>query len=250
MHRVERFLYDFAGGSHLHWKRKHGAHHAHTNDTSKDPDIMPNPLIQFTRGAVHRQWLKRHQWWYQWLVFPLVPILLRVNGLSHLYKHEGIRTIFAHHIRATPFLIFHVVRPCMIHGLDGLTYYLITCCVVGILYGAMFSVSHVNDIVEYDVSGDDFTETQLRTTVDWRPGCRFTNWLTVGLNNQAVHHVYPHRSSYDYIRLQRELSKNTSYRSFPTFWDAIKSNARHLYNVGSMQSKTEEHTQHPNAYSS
>lgn len=241
LNRIERYLYDFAGGSYRHWRWKHNQHHKYTNNTSKDPDVAPNPFIRFFSTCdMETIWSIKHQWWCQWFVFPLVAISLRIGGWIYIYKHESMMHVLAHHSRCLLFLYLNIVRPLSLFGWTGLMYYAITSSVVGVTYGAIFSVSHVNDIVEHDVLNDDRISFQLRTTIDWRPGCRFTNWLTVGLNNQAVHHVYPNVSSYSYIELQKKLSTHKEYRSLPTFYEAIRSNARHLYNVSVQQSKTEK----------
>lgn len=226
-------VYDYAMGSHAQWKRKHHAgHHAHTNDTSRDPDVALAPLM---RVSPSQPWypFHRHQWWYQWLLYPLVPLMLRLNGWIDLYRVASSREIAVHHARALPACILHIVWPFATYGWTGWTHYALTCAILGWIYGALFSVNHVNELVEWDAPiTDDRVTRQLKTTADWCPGGAWSNWATVGLNHQAVHHVYPTRPSKEYCTLQQEIAVHPSYRAFATLWDALSSNTRHLKRLG------------------
>lgn len=225
-HRVQ-LLFDFAMGSHAHWKRKHHqGHHAHTNG-ALDPDVDLYPLMRVSPFHV-RLWFHRFQWLYQWLLFPLVPFGLRASGVAHVYRHGG---VLAHHMRAAPAFALHIVYPYCACGVAGWSHYLWTCCVLGWIYGALFGVSHVNEAVDWEPVGDR-TSRQLKATADWSPGSEWANWLTVGLNHQAVHHVHPRRPSCDYCALQVELRRHPEYRSFPSLLAALRSNKRHLQRMG------------------
>lgn len=226
-----QLLFDFALGSHQQWRaRHHHGHHAATNCLDADPDIAMAPFLrvhpQQSRRAFHR-----HQWWYQWVLFPFIGITLRVSGCAYVYTHETWRARMAHHIRALPAALLHVAYPMKRWGVAGLTHYALTCAVVGWIYGALFSVSHVNDRVEWDADGDR-VERQLRSTLDWCPGSAWANWLTVGLNHQSVHHVHPRTPASAYVAMQPTLASHPCYRSVPTFAAAIRANARHLHLMG------------------
>ena len=238
-HPVQR-LFDFAMGSFEQWKHTHQrGHHVHTN-TAHDPDLQFGALMRVHPTQPWR-WYHRHQWWYQWLLFPWVALALRVSGLVHLYCREPWTTVVVQHLCALPAFAIDVVYPAWRWGVVGLSHYALTCVVLGWVYGALFSVSHVNDRVHWDDdSGTSHVDHQLRATADWRPGCAWTNWATVGLNHQAVHHVYPRRSYTTYLQLQRELRCRPAYRSFPTFRAALRSNARHLHRMGEGEKKGQE----------
>lgn len=233
-HRVQ-LLYDFAMGSHKQWKEKHhSGHHTHTNGVL-DPDIDVSPFMRVHPLQTLR-WFHRWQWWYQWLLFPFLPVVLRVNGVIHLYSKENMGTILGHHIRALPAVLLYFVYPCLRKGMIGLSYYALTCCILGWIYGALFSVSHVNEKVEWYPTGNRVTR-QLQATVDWSPGSAWANYLTVGLNHQAVHHVYTTRPSAEFCRIHETLSTHKEYRSFPTLWEALYSNALHLRRMGASDDK-------------
>lgn len=129
---------------------------------------------------------------------------------------------------------FYIVYPYFRANIVGLSHYATTCCVLGWIYGALFSVSHVNDRVKWYPDGDRIAR-QLQATIDWAPGNAWVNWFTVGLNHQAVHHVHPTQPSSRYCILRETVCTHSEYRSLPTFWDALCSNARYLKRMGESQ---------------
>ena len=118
VHHGAQIMYDVAMGSHRQWKEKHnGGHHAHTNDVD-DPDVQMVPLLRL-HPAQPRYAIHRAQWWYQWLLFPFLPLLLRVQGLVYVYRTGG---VVAHHARALPAFSLFILYPIAIRGWYGLTF--------------------------------------------------------------------------------------------------------------------------------
>ncbi len=210
------YLYDFGLGSRLQWMHKHNkAHHRFTN-TLQDPDIDVSPVLRI--HPLHpRYWFHRYQWLYQYPLFCVIPILLRVDGMLFLHKNGSVKDLALHYVLAVPATYLYLIQPLQLYGLFGIKFFLLSNAVLGLIYGCLFSVSHVNELVTFDPVGSVHAR-QMSTTADWCAGSRFANYLTGGLNHQVIHHLYPHLPSYqlpsiadDLCRREQGSKKEESY---------------------------------------
>ena len=232
---VLQLLYDCALGSRQMWIANHNrGHHVFTN-TAQDPDMQASPILRLLPEQP-LYWFHAHQWWYQYALFAALPVSLRINGLVHLHTRCGSKEIIKHYIVSLPATVLYIVWPCSLYGVWGLRFFFASNAILGLIYGTLFSVSHVNDRVlrgEEAAKGATHAERQMRTTADWAPGSYWWNYWTGGLNHQVIHHLKPGVSSYEFPEMAaRMIGVEHEYRTFPNLLEAIRSNARIMHELG------------------
>ena len=198
------WLYDAAMGSKSQWIAKHNKQHHIKTNTLHDPDIQLSPVMRIHPDQPH-YWFHKYQHIYQFPLFCLIPFGLRVQGVIYLHSECPMHEIVKHWTLATPATVLYFVWPTMTFGLPGLKFFLVENFTVGLIYGCLFSVSHVNNLVTFSPEAKSAYEHQLMTTADWAPGSTLANYVTGGLNHQVVHHLYPHYPSYAYPGLSKWL---------------------------------------------
>jgi linoleoyl-CoA desaturase len=224
------YLYDCAMGSHLKWIHQHNKHHHIYTNTDLDPDISLSPIFRIHPNHKLYEWHK-YQYVYQYILFALVPISLRINGVIYLHQNGTYLDILIHYILALPATYLYIVYPISKYQLYGLLFLLSSNAILGLIYGVLFSVSHVNELVEFEPKGTH-QEKQMKTTADWEVGSYFWNYVTGGLNHQVIHHMYPFKSSYEYPEIAIKMKNNLNYKRMGSLYDAILSNAKYMYKMG------------------
>ena len=239
---VLQLLYDCALSSRQMWIANHNrGHHVFTN-TSQDPDMQASPLLRLVPEQP-RYWFHAHQWWYQYALFAALPVSLRLNGLVHLHTSCATEEIIKHYIVSLPATVFYIAWPCILYGFPvGLRFFFVSNAILGLIYGTLFSVSHVNDRVlrgQEAAKGATHAVRQMQTTADWAPGSFWWNYCTGGLNHQVIHHLNPGISSYEFPDMAaRMIGREPGYRTFPNLWEAICSNARVMRELGTTTTTT------------
>ena len=77
-----------------------------------------------------------------------------------------------------------------------------------------------------------FTVNPLAIRIlDFNPRNKFVAWMTGGLNNQVIHHLFPHISRVHYAKVNEIMTNylakhNLPYHSWPTFTSALVSHYR------------------------
>lgn len=232
---VLTYLYDFALGSRLEWIMKHNkGHHLKTN-TMDDPDIQASPILRI-HPKQPRYWYHSMQWLYQYPLFCLVPFALRLNGVVYLHAHGSLSELIVHYILSIPAAFLYLVWPVMLYGVWGLRFFVLSNAALGLIYGCLFSVSHVNDLVQFDPTGN-MMEKQMASTADWASGSDLVNYLTGGLNHQVIHHMHPHVPSYALPKIARGIVKEGGdiekrYKRMGGLFGALWSNASYMARIG------------------
>ena len=198
------WMYDAAMGSKSQWISKHNKQHHIKTNTLHGPDIQLSPVMRIHPDQPH-YWFHKYQHIYQFPLFCLIPFGLRLQGVMYLHCECGWSEILKHWVLATPASILYFAWPLLKFGAPGLKFFLVENFAVGLIYGCLFSVSHVNDLVTFSPGARNAFEHQLLTTADWAVGNSLANYLTGGLNHQVIHHLYPHCPSYSYPDLSKWL---------------------------------------------
>jgi linoleoyl-CoA desaturase len=109
-----------------------------------------------------------------------------------------------------------------------------------LLYGVIFSVSHVNEKALFNHNETNFEKIQLNETADWSPGSKFWNYITNGLNHQVVHHLKSNISSFHYPEISAKISEQygENYKTFKNILYAIKSNYNYMKKLGNFKCTT------------
>mmetsp|Transcript_19292 Transcript_19292/g.35827 ORF Transcript_19292/g.35827 Transcript_19292/m.35827 type:complete len:323 (+) Transcript_19292:95-1063(+) len=228
------WLYDAAMGSKSQWIAKHNKQHHIVTNTLKDPDIQLAPLMRIHPSQPH-YWFHKYQHIYQFPLFCAIPFGLRLQGVIYLHMNCELWEILQHWILAAPATFLYLIWPILKYGRGGIVYFLVENFTVGLVYGCLFSVSHVNNLVEFSPDAENQFVHQLKTTADWCCGSWWANYLTGGLNHQVIHHVYPHHPSYAYPELSKWLKEEMgdNYKVMGgSLFEALQSNSLWLQKMG------------------
>ncbi len=109
------WLYDCALGSNAQWIFKHNkGHHLHTNSLD-DPDLDVSPVLRM-HPQHPRRWFHRYQHLYQYILFAVVPVSLRAQGVLYLHANGGWIDILTHWVLAAPATYLYLVWPVLKYG--------------------------------------------------------------------------------------------------------------------------------------
>ena len=203
------------------WHRQHNiGHHAFTNIEGRDPDLkhfqmadvpMPGfrlsseqpwmPKYVFHRWAMALQsmmttlgpsFLNTPEYMIDGTMAKTVPFLFRSR--LRLVVHVLLRVALLATVLVLPFVLFSPGK--------ALAFALVPFLVHGLLYFAFSQVSHVNAACVPDMSRKvEWAEHQVRTCNDYRTRSRLWGILSIGLNNQVVHHLFPQVAPWHYPAL-------------------------------------------------
>ena len=217
---IFKYLMDIEGAAHVGWIFKHNKHHhTHTNEIGKDMDIYYSSQNSFPMITIFGNKLC----YIQYFLFPFQSISIKYYCTNYAIKNNEQSIVLL-----AP-LYTYIIYPIYQNGfLSGMAFTVMTHCIVGFMYGIVFSVSHMNMQAEINPEGS-FYEKQLKTTVTWKPQSYLWNYLTGGLNHQIEHHLNPKIPSFYYPSLKPDIVKKYKmYKQEDSLWDAIKSNFRFI----------------------
>ena len=179
------------------WISKHNRHHAHPNDTDKDPDIKVGALVYTSQQARLRRglgrWLSRCQ---AYLFFPM----LLLEGLNlhvasgraltgRTVRSRRVRTLeaglFLAHVAGYLTILFLVLTPW-----QALAFVAVHQAVFGLYMGMSFAPNHKGMPVPTGADERDYLRRQVLTSRNIRGG-RAVDFALGGLNYQIEHHLFP-----------------------------------------------------------
>jgi fatty acid desaturase len=179
------------------WVDKHNRHHAHPNDTDKDPDIKVGALVYTSQQARLRRglgrWLSRCQ---AYLFFPM----LLLEGLNlhvasgraltgRTVRSRRVRTLeaalFLAHVAGYLTIVFLVLTPW-----QALAFVAVHQAVFGLYMGMSFAPNHKGMPVPTGADERDYLRRQVLTSRNIRGG-RTVDFALGGLNYQIEHHLFP-----------------------------------------------------------
>jgi fatty acid desaturase len=184
----------FAGFSFGWWLTKHNRHHAHTNRTDKDPDLVPGALVYTPDQARGRGWFGRRFARSQMLL--LLPLLflealnLHVASAIALSRRRDRAVLVEVALLAVHVLLFFVAPFLFLSPWRALGFILVTQALFGFYLGISFITNHVGmpTLVGTDELG--FLRRQVLTSRNLS-GPSFTGFLFGGLDTQIEHHLFP-----------------------------------------------------------
>ena len=175
------------------WVPKHNAHHAHPNETGRDPDLgegLPTPPADGEGPGRVASWLAR---WQAPLFFPLM--LLRSSGMHVLgiqrlaRRHDRGAALEAALIAAHAALYLTVVL-WVLSPLKALAFIALQQAVFSVYLGISFAPNHKGMPVIEPGTAAGFARRQV-TTARNISGGRLTTFMLGGLNYQIEHHLFP-----------------------------------------------------------
>jgi fatty acid desaturase len=222
-------------------------HHANTNIPAADPDLYHAPANW--RYAPDVPWSEMHQ--NQALIFPIIWSLATFStaGINELQNPKHYNEVTA--MEPRPFwawggafveipgrviamslvlyapMLYFVFLPAYTLSAFMTVVILPTLLWFGlsIFFMAFSQVSHLDeDSIEQ--SDEDYFKHEVMTTQDYAPDSYFWLFYSVGLNLQAVHHLFPTISYAHHMSLHPILEEvckkhNVLYSVFPTYSDVF-----------------------------
>ena len=227
--RTYGYIYDLFLGSSEQWIQKHNkGHHLEVNKKT-DPDVQLMPLLRI-RQDQNLYFYHSFQQWYQYLLFIFAALPLRLNGVYYIFSKKRGLDLYRQFLIWSPGLSLFLAYPIFMYGIPGIVFWLLQNAIIGFLYGIIFSVSHVNEKSYFNDTETNFSIMQLDETADWSAGSTFWNYMTGGLNHQVIHHLYPHKSSYHYPSMVKNVitKYGEKYHRYDNLPKIIASNWRFM----------------------
>jgi fatty acid desaturase len=180
-----------------YWSTRHNAHHAHVNDTGKDPEIQGAALVAFTEhDAASRRGWRRVVVRYQALLSPfmvvfvlLVVVAFRVESwLFALRRLRGARRLGEIALLGANIILWGWAIAAS--GRHLAEVFLGAQAVAGLYLAAIVAPNHKGMPVWTEDSAPSFLERQVLGSRNVRPH-PLTDLLFGGLNYQIEHHLFP-----------------------------------------------------------
>lgn len=254
--RFAAWTLDLMGGSSYMWHHKHNVlHHTYPNVEGADDDISQAPWLRLSTADELRPF-HRHQYWYSWLLYAIVPpkwifvddfLRIRTERAAARRvprpKGKALVVLFAGKVIAMTWI---VVIPLAVHGfsLGLLAIYALIAWVWGLTLATTFQLAHCStaaEFTEWPAEGEPmehaWAEQQLATTVNFSQGSRLVTWYVGGLNYQIEHHLFPRVCHLHYPALSgivRDVCNEhgVQYREHGSMVDALRAHIDHLKRVG------------------
>ena len=185
------------------WVRQHVTGHHGGVNTTVDPDVYHHPRrTHGWRVLASQAHYRAYKWWRfslalgLWLT-QLVPSTLHAGVvlLRGHYPGTHAKIAWAPGERRRAAGLYAALLA--VHGYQivriGVVWAELPFMLCGACYYACSQVSHINEpSASASNHPDGWAVEQLRASAgDYSTGSPFTGWLSIGLNNQAVHHVFP-----------------------------------------------------------
>jgi fatty acid desaturase len=247
----------------LHWYHQHViGHHSHTNMHERDPDLTHFQHLD-RDGPGYRlheaqPWLEKYtdwraampmQAWFTTLgpslinqfkymmegTFMGVPVLMSGRPLSstRVAQHVVGRLIVFGTAMVLPFWLFSPIKAAFF-ALFPLGFH-------GSIYYAYSQISHCNEHSndEQEKKGQEWATHQIMSCVDYNTDSLLWRTLSIGLNAQAFHHLFPSVEPCHYGPLSKILAHTCKehgvrYTTYPSFAAAVQA---HVKYVGSLNER-------------
>lgn len=245
------------GNSMYTWKVKHNLlHHTYTNITGMDDDLtMGGPLRLSEHTPLHK--IHRFQYIHGFFLYCLLTITMLINEFTWLrdFRKKGILAkqnvnfgwILARVI-AIKVVYFAVILglPMLVGGFawwQVLIGWLMMHFTGGFIMGVVFQLAHIVEGVSQPVPNADGTVHsdwvihEMQTTADFAPKNWLLSWYVGGLNFQIEHHLFPNICHVHYPKIAPIVQATARaygvpYILKPTLWQALRSHARKLKELG------------------
>lgn len=257
LNKIAGFSINFLGGNVNNWKAQHNIlHHSYTNIEGYDEDIEPGSILRFSPNAEKKK-IHRYQHFFAWFLYGLMTMSwtfkkdftdvvryenmgllkqLRTSFSKELWLIIATRLVYFIYMLLIPALLLEVSWWQLIIG------FLTVHFVAGLTLALIFQLAHVMEDTEFPMPKDgdiknQWAVHQLQTTLNFANGNRLLTWLIGGLNFQVEHHLFPHISHVHYRKIAPIVRKTAQefqlpYNSIPSFFQALASHGRMLYQLG------------------
>ncbi len=259
INKLMSFSMTLIGGSSINWQLQHNnLHHTFTNIEGHDEDIAPLGFLRFSPNSPYKK-IHKFQFLYAWFFYGLMTLmwaftkdfsqLIRYSKMDLLkvkqttFKKELLKLIFSKII----YLGYGLFIPMLVINLPWWEVFIGFCImhfVCGLILALIFQPAHVVEETEFlevakekPMVEDEWAEHQMKTTANFAPKSFLFSWFVGGLNFQIEHHLFPNICHVHYKKIAPIIKRtakefNLPYHSQATFFGAVISHAKLLYNLG------------------
>jgi len=253
---------DLMGASSLNWEMQHNVgHHPNSNrkgdfyDEDYDPDAKSGH--PFVRMSPNHEWRPMHQYQhiYVWPLFSVVGLkwlygdfkaLALRRYQSFAYWHITLSYVMWSLMTKAFFFYYTFIVFAQSYGIwQGWWMFYSFLAAQSYVFILLFGVNHLTEDCEFPHEKSierDWAKLQILTSSNFAIGSRIWLWLSGGLNHQIEHHLFPY-ICHTYLPYVAPIVKqtckefNVPYNEFPTYWDALRSYATHIKNLGTQVDK-------------
>lgn len=239
------YFNDIMGASSFMWKTQHNiAHHAHTNNSNKDPDVYANyPIFRFSKNF-EKKWYHKYQILYMPFFMGFMSNLYTVLDIVHFITGKYInvpcpkiqkKDVFYFAVLKIIHIYIYYYTPIVKFGhwwSPLIVFY------TGSLYLAtQFLLSHNTfEISKNNKHVDGWAEYQISESSNWKSSSKIINFMTSGLNTQIEHHLFPGISDKLYPLIYKIVrnecnKKMIEYVEYSSFFENLKSCIRYFYEL-------------------
>lgn len=238
------YFMDLAGSSNLIWKHEHMvSHHVYTNLTGKDNDFdIGSPFIRLHPKIKYQNSHKYQIYFiflgmvfglYKWIITDFISFFNKSIGnvrLQHIFKSDiAINLCFK-----IFFILSFIVYPTLFYGFKyAMLLLFIRQSLTALFIENIFIVNHIQPGLDNYNHDNHWSINQINTSCNWSSKSLFANWISIGLNNQIEHHLFPTMNPYLYPYISPIVKTtcnkyNIKYNEFSSFYDAWISMVKYI----------------------
>lgn len=273
---IGRLSLDYVSGSSmLSWRNQHVlGHHVYTNVMGADPDLPVSLSNDPRRLLTEQAWAKIYQWQHIYLppLYGILGIKSRTQDFTEVYKNLTNGPIRVNPISAQDYIrlisskcgwaFYRMVIPWVFFRAlsvsEMVALFFVTEFTTGYWLAFNFQVSHISSEAEFlfadtkkrsdgkcpAVFEDEWSHSQIKTTIDYGHMDPVATYLSGALNYQTIHHLFPTVSQYHYPQITPIVMKiadkhGLKFTVMGNFVDALSAHLRHLRKLG-MEGKAAE----------
>lgn len=241
------------------WIRQHVlGHHLHTNAFEKDPDLSHFHRIGRVHGLGWRvspeaETHPMYRFWFM-ILFPVMcltsiaPMLFESMDLltTSIYPGSPKPTTWVPGERKQTFMVWGAVVMLLLTRalLFGFTHMIMPFFVLGCTYYTFSQVSHVNPKSFEQPSSREWAVSQIYACQgDYHSGSMLWSFISIGLNAQTVHHLFPTVHPVHYPALVMAFKPVFAKHNLPvgpykqTFLSSVWAHLSHVYSMNPLWGK-------------
>lgn len=241
------------------WYHQHViGHHSYTNVLDRDPDLRafegaPPESIYGHRLSPFAPYFGMYRRWLKSLLITMPFSCLQPSikqdtnvWLQHHYDDTVAVTLLTQPSQArtvvhmaTRVLLWSLlfVLPFFLHSPGkALFFALWPPFAYGVQYYIFSQISHINEDCFHPSTSKDWAQHQIQTSLDWGVHHPLWKYLSIALNLQTIHHLFPQVDSSHHMELRPIVERvaarhNVKMNYAPTLWDALVVHFRHIYTI-------------------
>jgi len=190
----------FLGISGKWWDREHNVmHHTYTNAAEKDVDVQGfGGAIQGRHDSI--KFVHRHQHIFFFALLPIIYLSFAKQSYEFVFEKKNWTELL--------FLLLHFIIPASVVSILGLADASIVLAITYLGYGLALALVTITNHIGLPIHFNDdykqysWLDLQTRGSRNINGGL-FIHYLYGGLNTQIEHHIFPHASRFQLLKIAK-----------------------------------------------